>query len=120
MEKNALEIKSRNKTLGGLREEQRVHDEALAEVRKGQAKARTNVTQKERKIKKAEKALEVKVRAVRPNSPDFIDVSATLRNRILLLQRLKLLIRQENLTVHRQTVNRRQGVLRNYRKTSES
>jgi structural maintenance of chromosome 1 len=64
IEKNALEIKTQNKALGGLKEEQRVHDKALAEVRGEQAKARSNVMQKEKKIKKAEKALELKVRSI--------------------------------------------------------
>jgi structural maintenance of chromosome 1 len=54
-------IKTQNKALSGLREEQRVHDEALKEARVEQAKARTNVMQKEKKIKKMEKTLENKV-----------------------------------------------------------
>jgi structural maintenance of chromosome 1 len=45
-----------------LREEQRVHDKALEEARKEQAHARSNVLQKEKKAKKAEKALDAKVR----------------------------------------------------------
>lgn len=66
---NTREINSQNKTLSGLREQQRVHDEALEAARAEQAKARTSVMQKEKKIKKAEKALEAKVgtcRTVRP------------------------------------------------------
>ncbi|KAL4266841.1 SMC family protein [Pleurotus pulmonarius] len=57
---NTREINSQNKTLAGLREQQRVHDEALEAARAEQAKARTSVMQKEKKIKKAEKALEAK------------------------------------------------------------
>ena len=47
--------------MAGLREEQSVHDKALEEARTEQAKARTVVMQKEKKIKKADKALEGKV-----------------------------------------------------------
>lgn len=61
MEQNAREIKTQSKALSGLREEQRVHDVALEEARADQAKARLNVMQKEKKIKKAEKDLDGKV-----------------------------------------------------------
>ncbi|KAF5373789.1 hypothetical protein D9758_000684 [Tetrapyrgos nigripes] len=60
IEQNANEIRSQNKALAGLREEQRIHDEALEEVRAEQAKARSSVIQMEKKIKKAEKALDNK------------------------------------------------------------
>jgi structural maintenance of chromosome 1 len=62
IEQNAHEVKTRNKTLVGLREEQSVHDKALEEARKEQAQARSNVMQKEKKVKKAEKAVDAKVR----------------------------------------------------------
>ena len=61
IEQNAHEIKARNKTLAGLREEQRVHEKALEEARKEQAQARSNTMQKEKKVKKAEKAVDAKV-----------------------------------------------------------
>jgi structural maintenance of chromosome 1 len=61
IEQNSREIKSQNKDLAGLRQEQRVHDKALEDARAEQAKARTSVIQKEKKIKKAEKALEGQV-----------------------------------------------------------
>lgn len=61
IDQNVREIKTQNKALAGLREEQRVHDEALAEARAEQAKVRTTVMQKEKKIKKAEKTLDGKV-----------------------------------------------------------
>lgn len=50
--------------MAGLRQEQRVHDRALEDARVEQARARTDVMQKEKRIKKAEKALETKVCAV--------------------------------------------------------
>jgi hypothetical protein len=107
MEKNALEIKSQNKTLGGLREEHRVHEEALAEARKEQAKARTNVTQKERRIKKAEKALDLKVWSIASTSCFlFIPVLDARRNPILSPQRLKWPILQESSAPHRRTASR--------------
>jgi structural maintenance of chromosome 1 len=39
-----------------------VHDKALEEARKEQAQARSNVMQKEKKVKKAEKVVDAKVR----------------------------------------------------------
>jgi structural maintenance of chromosome 1 len=51
----------KNKELAGLREEQAVHDEALNAARQEQAKARSGVMQKEKQIKKAEKAVDAKV-----------------------------------------------------------
>lgn len=62
LEEHARAIKEQNKTLAGLRQEQRKHEKALEEARAEQAKARGNVMQKEKRIKKAEKALETKVR----------------------------------------------------------
>jgi structural maintenance of chromosome 1 len=38
-----------------------VHEKALEEARKEQAQARSNTMQKEKKVKKAEKAVDVKV-----------------------------------------------------------
>lgn len=62
IDQNVRDIKEKNKMLSGLREEQRVHDAALDEARKEQAQARSSVLQKEKKIKKGEKALDAKVR----------------------------------------------------------
>ncbi len=59
---HAKAIREQNKTLSGLRQEQRKHEKALEEARAEQAKARGSVMQKEKRIKKAEKALETKVR----------------------------------------------------------
>lgn len=62
LDSHAREIKNKNKALAGLRQEQRKHDKALEDARAEQAKARGAVMQKEKKIKKAEKALELRVR----------------------------------------------------------
>jgi len=51
----------KNKELANLREERRVRDEEVEASRALQAKARTSVMQKEKRIKKDEKALEGKV-----------------------------------------------------------
>lgn len=61
IEADVLEIQSKSKALDGLREEQRVHDQALDAARGEQAKARAAVMQKEKKMKKAEKAVEARV-----------------------------------------------------------
>lgn len=58
---HARDIKSQNETLAGLRQEQRAHNHELEGVRAEQARARNTVMQKEKQIKKAEKALEAKV-----------------------------------------------------------
>ncbi|KIM86143.1 hypothetical protein PILCRDRAFT_334537 [Piloderma croceum F 1598] len=73
IEQNAHEIKARNKTLAGLREEQRVHDKALEEARKEQAQARSNTMQKEKKVKKAEKAVDAK-------KPDLVAIDAQIKH----------------------------------------
>lgn len=64
IENNSHAIVRKNKELAGLREEQAVHDEALNAARQEQAKARSAVMQKEKQIKKAEKAVDAKVRAI--------------------------------------------------------
>ena len=61
LDEHAQAIREQNKTLVGLRQEQRKHAKALEDARAEQARARGNVMQKEKKIKKAEKALETKV-----------------------------------------------------------
>ncbi|PPQ70346.1 hypothetical protein CVT25_000126 [Psilocybe cyanescens] len=60
IEDNTREIVTKNKELTKLRQEQKAHDQALEAARADQAKARTSVMQKEKGIKKAEKALEGK------------------------------------------------------------
>lgn len=64
MTADADEIKQKNKTLSGLRKEQGAHDKALEEARAKQAKARSEVLATEKKSKKAEKALEGRVRHI--------------------------------------------------------
>jgi structural maintenance of chromosome 1 len=68
METNSRTVIAKNKDLAGLREEQRVHDEALAAARAEQAKVRATVMQKEKGIKKADKALDGKVRISRSSA----------------------------------------------------
>ncbi|KAH9930814.1 cohesin complex subunit psm1 [Amylocystis lapponica] len=70
---HAREITTQNRALAGLREEKRVHDQALEDARAEQARARTGVLQKEKRIKKAEKALEAK-------KPDLVQVDAQIKH----------------------------------------
>jgi structural maintenance of chromosome 1 len=58
---NSKSINDQNKDLVTLREEQKEHDEKLAEAREEQAKARSEVSKRERRIRKQEKAMEAKV-----------------------------------------------------------
>ncbi|KAF8872389.1 cohesin complex subunit psm1 [Gymnopilus junonius] len=60
IEDNTRAIVKKNKELAGLRQEQKEHDKELDAARADQAKARTAVMQKEKNIKKADKALEAK------------------------------------------------------------
>ena len=62
LDEHAQAIRDQNKALVGLRKEQQKHEKALEEARSEQAKSRGAVMQKEKRIKKAEKALETKVR----------------------------------------------------------
>jgi structural maintenance of chromosome 1 len=61
LERNAEQIKTHGQTLDGLRAEKDSRDQELAAARAEQAKSRSTVTSKEKKIKKAEQALEAKV-----------------------------------------------------------
>jgi seryl-tRNA synthetase len=61
LERNAEQIKTHSQTLDGLRAEKDSKDQELAAARAEQAKSRSTVTSKEKKIKKAEQALEAKV-----------------------------------------------------------
>ena len=58
LDEHAQAIRDQNKALVGLRKEQQKHEKALEEARSEQAKSRGAVMQKEKRIKKAEKALE--------------------------------------------------------------
>lgn len=64
IETNTHAINRKNKELAGLRSEQAKHDSALEAARSEQAKARGGVMQKEKQIKKAEKAADAKVLAL--------------------------------------------------------
>lgn len=61
---NTSEIQKHNRALKGLREDQRRQQKTLDSTRADQAKAKTEVSREERKLKRAEKSLEAKVRAV--------------------------------------------------------
>jgi chromosome segregation ATPase len=78
---NVKAIRSQNKELGGLREEQKEHQGRLSAAREEQATARSEVSKRERRIKKQEKALEAKVIhfvSARPHYPDlFLPLTAT-------------------------------------------
>ncbi|KAF8068609.1 condensin complex subunit SMC1 [Lyophyllum atratum] len=71
MEENARTVVAKNKELAGQRAEQRVHDKALEVARAEQAKVRGSVMQKEKAIKKAEKAVDGK-------KPDLVAVEAQI------------------------------------------
>ena len=58
---NASEIQKQSRALSGLREDQHRQQQALDRTRAEQAKAKTEVSREERKLKRAEKALEAKV-----------------------------------------------------------
>ncbi|KAJ3905523.1 P-loop containing nucleoside triphosphate hydrolase protein [Lentinula edodes] len=71
IERNAHEIRTKNKDLGRQREEQRINDESLETARAEQARARTGAMQMEKKIKRGEKALDSK-------RPDLVSVEAQI------------------------------------------
>lgn len=58
---NASEIQRQNRALVGLREDQHQQQQALDRARAEQAKAKTEVSREERRLKRAEKALEAEV-----------------------------------------------------------
>ena len=64
LEKNADEITTLAASIAGLREEKETQDNALDDARADQAKTRSMVAKAEKKIKKAEKALEDKARTI--------------------------------------------------------
>ena len=59
---HAEDIQEQNRQLVGLRQVQQKHNTELEGARAEQARARNTVVQKEKQIKKAEKALDNKVR----------------------------------------------------------
>lgn len=62
IEDNTETVVKKNEELVGLRQAQEARNQEVEGARAAQAKARTAVMQKEKGIKKAEKALEAKVR----------------------------------------------------------
>ena len=58
---NASEIRKQSRALDGLREDQHRRQQALDDTRAEQAKSKTEVSREEKKLKRAEKALEAKV-----------------------------------------------------------
>jgi structural maintenance of chromosome 1 len=88
IEEHVRQIKSQAKSMGSLKKEQAVHDKALGKAREEQASARSEVLSKEKKIKKAEKALEKKVSLLSSTCQTFIDTND--RNLILQPSRHKL------------------------------
>jgi structural maintenance of chromosome 1 len=58
---NASEIQRQNRALVGLREDQHRQQQVLDRARAEQAKAKTEVSREERRLKRSEKALEAKV-----------------------------------------------------------
>ena len=61
---NASEIQRQSHALSGFREDQHRQQQNLDGTRAEQAKAKTEVSREERKLKRAEKALETKVRGI--------------------------------------------------------
>ena len=61
LEADARDIQTKSRALAGLHAEQEQHDKVLEDARADQARARTPVAREEKKVKKAEKAVESKV-----------------------------------------------------------
>jgi hypothetical protein len=66
LESNTRAIHTQNKALVTLRAEQRIHDQALEAARAEQAKSKTAVLQKQKRVSKEEKGLELKVTHTHP------------------------------------------------------
>ncbi|KAI0028569.1 cohesin complex subunit psm1 [Vararia minispora EC-137] len=72
---NAEEIQERSKALVGLRDNKSVADKALENARKDQATARSAVTAKEKRLKKAERQLEAR-------KPDLAGIEAQIAHAV--------------------------------------
>ena len=70
------EIQKQSRALNGLRDDQHRQQQSLDRTRAEQAKAKTEVSREERKLKRAEKALEARVRA----APQVIYFGDSLTN----------------------------------------
>ncbi|KAG2124257.1 hypothetical protein BD769DRAFT_1653050 [Suillus cothurnatus] len=79
LEANARDIQTKFKALAGLRAEHGEHEKALEDVRAEQARARTAVVREEKRVKKAEKALEAK-------EPELVEVDAQIKHSSRKLQ----------------------------------
>ncbi|KIK48679.1 hypothetical protein CY34DRAFT_578815 [Suillus luteus UH-Slu-Lm8-n1] len=79
LEANARDIQTKSKALAGLRAEHGEYEKALDDVRAEQARARTAVVREEKKVKKAEKALEAK-------EPELVEVDAQIKHSSRKLQ----------------------------------
>ncbi|KAF6764433.1 cohesin complex subunit psm1 [Ephemerocybe angulata] len=112
IENNSHAINRKNKELVGLRQEQAAHDEALNAARTEQAKARSGVMQKEKQIKKAEKAIDAKkpelaafeaqithaarkLANAQKNQDEVAKSEETVRKRVEALQKELTLVRRE-------------------------
>ncbi|KAF8650227.1 hypothetical protein AX16_005342 [Volvariella volvacea WC 439] len=104
IEANINKIKEQNRALVGYREEQRNREQALEAARAEQAKERTVVMQKERNIKKAEKALDAK-------RPDLVAIEAQITHATRKLN---------NATKAKDDVSRTAAVLENKLKALQS
>lgn len=89
LQQHAQAIRNQNRTLAGLREEQRKHEQELEAARAEQARARSSVMQKEKRIKKAEKALEGKVCAACCQQRVRYTLTTTARDPILYRSKRK-------------------------------
>lgn len=78
LEANARDIQTKSKALDGLRSEHGENQTALEEARAEQARARTTVVREEKKVKKAEKALEAKVNWARCRLSNKLTISRSL------------------------------------------
>ena len=103
IEANAQEIKKKNKALAGLRREQAVHDKDLEEARAEQAKSRATVATAEKKVKKAEKALENRVRLLLMNALSISNTTLTLKRPDLVAAEQKIQHAQRKLKNHEAT-----------------
>lgn len=87
IEDNSRSIVKKNKELATLREQQSVHDEEVEVARAQLAKARAVLMQKEKNIKKADKALEGKVCVPLPRFDPLLHETLTRDPSLLPLRR---------------------------------
>lgn len=107
LQEHAQAIRDQNQTLAGLREEQRRHETELEEARAEQALARSSVMQKEKKMRKAEKALEGKVLCLTHTSDISAEDCCSTRNPTLCKSRHRFCILSEGVTMRTRRGRRR-------------